>query len=112
MEHQGSRNERLRGRSKRCVCKYCGGELKIKSIILIIEAPIIIFGYSKYLYTLHFKRHPLGAFALAEGVGFEPTNDGFANRCLRPLGYPALLACCGGSLHEQRAGVKIKLHFS
>lgn len=24
------------------------------------------------------------------GVGFEPTNDGFANRCLRPLGYPAL----------------------
>lgn len=23
------------------------------------------------------------------GVGFEPTNDGFANRCLRPLGYPA-----------------------
>ena len=23
------------------------------------------------------------------GVGFEPTNVGFANRCLRPLGYPA-----------------------
>jgi hypothetical protein len=40
MEHQGSRNERLRGRSKRCVCKYCGGELKIKSIIFneFIEA--------------------------------------------------------------------------
>ena len=40
MEHQGSRNERLRGRSKRCVCKYCGGELKIKSIVFneFIEA--------------------------------------------------------------------------
>ena len=22
-------------------------------------------------------------------MGFEPTNVGFANRCLRPLGYPA-----------------------
>ena len=26
---------------------------------------------------------------LKAGVGFEPTNVGFANRCLRPLGYPA-----------------------
>ena len=23
-------------------------------------------------------------------MGFEPTNVGFANRCLRPLGYPAI----------------------
>ena len=40
MNQQESRNERLRGRSKRCVCKYCGGELKIKSIIFneFIEA--------------------------------------------------------------------------
>ena len=28
--------------------------------------------------------------SLEAGVGFEPTNVGFANRCLRPLGYPAL----------------------
>lgn len=25
-------------------------------------------------------------------VGFEPTNVGFANRCLRPLGYRALVS--------------------
>lgn len=30
-----------------------------------------------------------GFFLSEAGVGFEPTNDGFANRCLRPLGYPA-----------------------
>lgn len=28
-------------------------------------------------------------------MGFEPTNDGFANRCLRPLGYPALVLVAG-----------------
>ena len=34
--------------------------------------------------------------ALSEaGVGFEPTNDGFANRCLRPLGYPANVVVAG-----------------
>lgn len=40
MEWQDSRNERLRERNKRCVCKYCGGKLKIKSIIFneLIEA--------------------------------------------------------------------------
>lgn len=34
------RTERLQKRSKRCVCKYCGGELKIKSIVFneFIEA--------------------------------------------------------------------------
>lgn len=28
-------------------------------------------------------------------VGFEPTNDGFANRCLRPLGYSTTNAVRG-----------------
>ena len=35
------------------------------------------------------------------GVGFEPTNDGFANRCLRPLGYPAEVVVAGRSIHEE-----------
>lgn len=40
MVQQDNRNARLRERSKRCVCKYCGGKLKIKSIIFneFIEA--------------------------------------------------------------------------
>ena len=35
------------------------------------------------------------------GVGFEPTNDGFANRCLRPLGYPALGLVAGAVYTSQ-----------
>ena len=51
--------------------------------------------------------------ALSEaGVGFEPTNDGFANRCLRPLGYPAFFCVVAGqSLHEYGRSVKIKNEF-
>ena len=48
--------------------------------------------------------------ALSEaGVGFEPTNDGFANRCLRPLGYPANVVVAGRSIHGNGAGVKVKM---
>ena len=48
--------------------------------------------------------------ALSEaGVGFEPTNDGFANRCLRPLGYPANVLVAGQSIHKDGVGVKRKL---
>ena len=36
---------------------------------------------------------------LQAGVGFEPTNVGFANRCLRPLGYPAE-ACLRGEVYS------------
>ena len=43
------------------------------------------------------------------GVGFEPTNDGFANRCLRPLGYPANVVVAGRSIHGYGAGVKVKM---
>ena len=32
MEHQSSRTERLQARSERCVCKYCGGPLRVKSL--------------------------------------------------------------------------------
>lgn len=33
------------------------------------------------------KRGFINELCLEVEVGFEPTNDGFANRCLRPLGY-------------------------
>lgn len=37
-----------------------------------------------------------GAFKNLEvEVGFEPTNDGFANRCLRPLGYSTMIGAGG-----------------
>ena len=42
-------------------------------------------------------------------MGFEPTNDGFANRCLRPLGYPANVVVARQSIHKDGVGVKRKL---
>ncbi len=33
-------------------------------------------------------------FFLEAAIGFEPMNRGFANRCLGPLGYAALVAFC------------------
>ncbi len=48
-------------------------------------------------------------YFLEAGVGFEPTNDGFANRCLRPLGYPANVVVAGRSIHGNGVGVKVKM---
>ena len=40
-------------------------------------------------------------------AGFEPANDGFANRCLRPLGYAASL----GKLAIMPTGKIIKIPY-
>ena len=47
-------------------------------------------------------------------MGFEPTNVGFANRCLRPLGYPAdawlraQFSKAGGIRQEENVKVNTK----
>lgn len=39
-EKKSSRTDMLQGRSERCICKYCGGKLEVKSIVFndIIDA--------------------------------------------------------------------------
>ena len=58
----------------------------IAPILLVPQTNVLLLNYTHHIiYSLQFN------YSIKHGIGFEPTNNSFADYPLRPLEYPCII---------------------